>query len=89
MEQRMDSFTMESTRKIDGLTQSVATSSGRLQDEVSAKLVKFKNSLEGTVKELGIHLTLYDIRADEFHAMLILEDEREKLDREQLNSHGR
>ena len=51
MEQRMDSFTTESTRKIDGLTQSVATSSGRLQDEVSGKLVEFKTSLEGTVKE--------------------------------------
>lgn len=50
MEQRMDSFTTESTRKIDGLTQSVATSSGRLQDEVSARLVDFRNSLEGRVK---------------------------------------
>jgi hypothetical protein len=40
MEQRMDSFTTESARKIDGLTLSVATSSGRLQDEVSGKLVE-------------------------------------------------
>ena len=32
---------------------------------------------------------LDDIRADEFYAMLILEDEREKLDREQLNPNGR
>jgi hypothetical protein len=39
--------------------------------------------------KLGIHLGLDDIRADEFYAMLILEDEREKLDREQLNPHGR
>jgi DNA recombination protein RmuC len=51
MEQRLDSFTTESGRKIDGLTQSVTTSSGKLQDEVSIKLVEFKNSLEGTVKE--------------------------------------
>ena len=51
MELRLDSFATESGRKIDGLTQSVATSSGRLQDEVSAKLVEFKKSLEGTVKE--------------------------------------
>src|SRR5579864_8603736 len=51
MEQRLDSFTTESGRKIDSLTQSVASSSGRLQDEVSVKLVEFKNSLEGTVKE--------------------------------------
>ena len=39
--------------------------------------------------KLGIHFGLDDIRADEFYAMLILEDEREKLDREQLNPHGR
>jgi DNA recombination protein RmuC len=51
MEQRLDSFTTESGRKIDSLNQSVASSSGRLQDEVSVKLVEFKNSLEGTVKE--------------------------------------
>ena len=51
MEQRLDCFTTESGRKIDGLTQSVAASSGKLQDEVSVKLVEFKNSLEGTVKE--------------------------------------
>src|SRR5580700_2202201 len=48
MEQRLDSFSTESGRKIDSLTQSVATSSGRLQDEVSVKLVEFKNSLEST-----------------------------------------
>jgi DNA recombination protein RmuC len=51
MEQRLECFTTESGRKIDALTQSVATSSGSLQDEVSVKLVEFKNSLEGTVKE--------------------------------------
>ena len=51
MEQRLDSFSTESGRKIDSLTQSVTTSSGKLQDEVSVKLVEFKNSLEGTVKE--------------------------------------
>jgi hypothetical protein len=50
MEQRLDSFSTESGRKIDSLTQSVAASSGKLQDEVSVKLVEFKNSLEGTVK---------------------------------------
>ncbi|MCX6632328.1 MAG: hypothetical protein NTW28_32360, partial [Candidatus Solibacter sp.] len=48
MEQRLDSFSTESGRKIDSLTQSVATSSGKLQDEVSVRLVEFKNSLEGT-----------------------------------------
>jgi len=33
---------------------------------------------------LGIHFTLDDIRADEFHAMLILEEERDRMDREQM-----
>lgn len=33
--------------------------------------------------KLNIHVTLDDIRADEFYAMLTLEDEREKLDHEQ------
>src|SRR5262249_37649693 len=51
MEQRLDCFTTESGRKIDGLTQSVATSSVKLQDEVAAKLVEFKNSLDGNVRE--------------------------------------
>jgi len=51
LEQRLSSFTTESSRKIDGLTQSVAASSGRLQEEVSVKLAEFKNSLEGTVKD--------------------------------------
>jgi len=36
--------------------------------------------------KLGIHLGLDDMRADEFYAMLILEDEREKLDREQMQN---
>jgi DNA recombination protein RmuC len=49
MEYRLNSFATESHRKIDSLTQSVATSAGKLQDEVSTRLVDFKNSLEGTV----------------------------------------
>jgi hypothetical protein len=31
---------------------------------------------------LGIHIGLDDIRADEFYAMLILDEERDQLDRE-------
>ncbi len=46
MEYRLDSFATESGRKIDKLTQSVATFCGKLQDEVSVKLVEFKNSLD-------------------------------------------
>ena len=41
------------------------------------------------VLKLGIHLRIDVIRADEFCPMLILKDEREKLDREELNPHGR
>jgi len=35
--------------------------------------------------KLGVRISLEEIRADEFYAMLILEEERERLDREQLN----
>jgi DNA recombination protein RmuC len=49
MEYRLNSFATESGQKIDSLTKSVASSAGKLQDEVSTKLVDFKNSLEGTV----------------------------------------
>ena len=36
--------------------------------------------------KLGIHVGLDDIRADEFYAMLILEEEREALERERLQA---
>lgn len=39
--------------------------------------------------KFGVHVSLDDIRADELCAMLILEDEREKLDRAQLDCDGR
>jgi len=42
-----------------------------------------------TSLKLGVHIGLEEIRADEFSAMLVLEEERDRLDREQLNSHGR
>ena len=51
LERRMDSFASESARKIDGLTQSLSASSALFQDEVSARLGDFKNSLEVTVRE--------------------------------------
>jgi DNA recombination protein RmuC len=51
VEQRLDSFTAESGRKFDGLTESLTKSSGQLQQEVSAKLEEFKNSLAETVRE--------------------------------------
>jgi DNA recombination protein RmuC len=46
LEQRMDSFASESTRKMDALTQSASASSTLLRDEVSGRLGDFKNSLE-------------------------------------------
>ncbi len=37
---------------------------------------------------LGVRIGLDDIRADEFYTMLVLQEERDALDREQMN-HGR
>jgi hypothetical protein len=39
--------------------------------------------------KLGVRIGLDEIRADEFRALGILEEEREALDREQMNAHGR
>jgi len=38
---------------------------------------------------LGIHITLDDIPANEFYTMLILDDERDQLERERINAHGK
>jgi DNA recombination protein RmuC len=51
IEQRLDLFTMDSGRKVDGLTQAVSTSSARFQDELSARLVEFKSSLDTTIRQ--------------------------------------
>jgi DNA recombination protein RmuC len=51
IEQRLDRFTTDSGRKVENLTQALAGSTEKLQNEVSIKLSEFKNSLEGTVKE--------------------------------------
>jgi hypothetical protein len=39
-----------------------------------------------TALRLGIRVGLDDIRADEFQALVVLEEEQEKLDRERLNA---
>jgi len=39
--------------------------------------------------KLGVRIGLDEIRADEFRALLMLAEERDTLDREQLNQHGR
>jgi hypothetical protein len=41
------------------------------------------------VLKLGVQIGLDEIRADEFQALVVLEEERDTLDREQLNAHGR
>jgi DNA recombination protein RmuC len=51
IEQRLDLFTTESGRKIDGLAQAVVASSTRLQDDLSARLVEFKSSLDTTIRQ--------------------------------------
>src|ERR1700733_2172018 len=51
IEQRLDLFTTESGRKVDGLTQSAVASSTKLQDELSARLVGFKCSLDTTIRQ--------------------------------------
>jgi DNA recombination protein RmuC len=51
IEQRLDLFTTESGRKVDGLTQSTVTASTKLQDELSARLVEFKCSLDTTIRQ--------------------------------------
>jgi DNA recombination protein RmuC len=50
IEQRLESFATDSGNKFDGLTQSVATSSNKLQDEVSTNLAEFRTTTEETVK---------------------------------------
>jgi hypothetical protein len=39
--------------------------------------------------KLGVQIGLDEIRVDEYRALILLEDERDALDREQLNQHGR
>jgi hypothetical protein len=39
--------------------------------------------------KMGAKIGLDEIRADEFRALVVLEEERDSLDREQMNAHGR
>jgi len=39
--------------------------------------------------KLGVWIGLDEIRADEFRALVVLEEERDALDREQMDPHGR
>jgi DNA recombination protein RmuC len=49
---RLESFSGDSGGKLDGLTQSVGTSSVRLQEEVSARLIEFRTLVDGTSKDV-------------------------------------
>jgi DNA recombination protein RmuC len=51
IEHRLDSFTAESVRKVDGLSQTVAASSAGLQEVLSSRLVDFKSLLDETIKQ--------------------------------------
>jgi DNA recombination protein RmuC len=51
MEHRLDSFSTESVRKVDALTQAVGASSAGLQEVLSSRLVDFKSLLDETVKQ--------------------------------------
>jgi DNA recombination protein RmuC len=51
IEHRLDSFTAESVRKVEGLTQAVAASSAGLQEVLSTRLVDFKSLLDETIKQ--------------------------------------
>jgi hypothetical protein len=58
------------------------------QSSETGLLIRRAIDLRAALK-LGVRIGLDDIRADEFLAMLVLEEERDRLDREQLNNRGR
>jgi DNA recombination protein RmuC len=49
LEQRLDSFTSESGRKTDGVTQSLTALTANLQEILSTKLLEFKTLMDGAV----------------------------------------
>lgn len=53
VEQRLDSYSAESGRKIDSLTQSLAIATGNLQDDLSGKLVELRQENTTAFKNLG------------------------------------
>jgi hypothetical protein len=58
------------------------------QSSETGLLIRRAIDLRAALK-LGVRIGLDEIRADEFIAMLVLEEERDRLDREQLNNRGR
>jgi len=58
------------------------------QSSEAGMLLRRAIDLRAALK-LGVRIGLDEIRADEFRALLMLAEERDTLDREQLNQHGR
>ena len=57
------------------------------QHTAKGLLIRRALEIHGALK-LGVQVTLDDVRADEFYAMLVLEEERGRLEREQLPGSG-
>ncbi len=55
------------------------------QSSETGLLIRRALDLQAALK-LGIRISLEEIRADEFYTMLILEEERERLDQEQMQN---
>ena len=55
------------------------------QTSETGQLLRRALDLRAALK-LGVRIGLDEIRADEFYALLILEDEREQLDRDRIRS---
>jgi hypothetical protein len=58
------------------------------QSSEAGLLLRRAIDLKAALK-MGVRIGLDEIPADEFRALILLEDERDALDREQLNQHGR
>jgi hypothetical protein len=58
------------------------------QSSETGLLIRRALDLRAALK-LGVRISLEEIRADEFYAMLILEEEKEQLDRERVNGDRR
>jgi len=58
------------------------------QSSETGLLIRRALDLRAALK-LGVKVSLDEVRADEFYAMLILEEEKEQLDRERVNGDRR
>ena len=58
------------------------------QHSEAGQLLRRALDLRAALK-IGVSLSLDEIAADEFYAMLIIEEEQDRLEREQSHPHGR